>query len=310
MEGSLTSFDADGFTINWTTVVAHSTRFFYVAFGGDGLSAKVNNPSITAGTGDKAFTGIGFKPDVLFLGTTVYFGSTMPQTGNGETDMSAGFSDGTTSRFAAYRRVTASSTGFQRAGILGYDPSGAIETLATVKTFDSDGYTLTFTNNGSSGYTPFYLALKGVKAKVGFDTQKTSTGTKATTGIGFQPSLLMFLGNPITGSTIRTFWGGMLFGAYDGSTQVAYQSSMAGGDGAAAKKRYSLDTAILESLSGGTVLSEAAVSSLDGDGFTLNWTTADATAREFQYLALTSSTTSTPTGVERTDRIRSRRTSW
>lgn len=35
-----------------------------------------------------------------------------------------------------------------------------------------------------------------------------------------------------------------------------------------------------------TVNAEAALSSFDSDGFTLNWTTADATARYFGYVAI------------------------
>jgi hypothetical protein len=40
-----------------------------------------------------------------------------------------------------------------------------------------------------------YLALKGGSFKAGVETQATSTGTKATTGVGFKPSGLLLFGS-------------------------------------------------------------------------------------------------------------------
>lgn len=64
---TLSSFDSDGFTLNWSNATGVSgLKITALCFGGSTLSAKAGiiNPS---GTGSLAFTGVGFQPECLFL---------------------------------------------------------------------------------------------------------------------------------------------------------------------------------------------------------------------------------------------------
>lgn len=88
----------------------------------------------------------------------------------------------------------------------------------------------------------------------------TADGTQAVTGVGFQPRVVVFL------STVNATKA-MSFGWSDGTTNTAiYQTSTAGifaGNGS--------DCIVIDEVSGGTN-NVADISSLDADGFTLNWT--------------------------------------
>jgi hypothetical protein len=118
---------------------------------------------------------------------------------------------------------------------------------------------------------------------VGADTKPTTPSSRATTGVGFRPSAFLTatvqaphsasLNNALLG------WG---FGGTDGSGQAAITLS----DGSSGTAyRSGSHTIGMASGSAATIIGESTITSLDADGFTLNWTTADATAREFIFMA-------------------------
>ena len=70
-ESTLTSFDSDGFTLNWSTVDPWGITYHYLALGGTDITnaAVVPWQQQVAG-GNQSITGVGFKPDlVLHIGT-------------------------------------------------------------------------------------------------------------------------------------------------------------------------------------------------------------------------------------------------
>jgi hypothetical protein len=155
---------------------------------------------------------------------------------------------------------------------------------------DSDGFTINQTVAAGVNSLVPYIAIKGGQWKVGTDTQKTSTGTKATTGVGFQPSGLI-LGSvcdtQTAGSAANARWS---FGATDGTRSVATWTGDSDNVADAITNTIMSSTKAIVLATEGTSASpttnaEAAISSLDSDGFTLNWSTADATARVFGYVA-------------------------
>ena len=129
----------------------------------------------------------------------------------------------------------------------------------------------------------------GVKA--GTFVQKTSPGAQAIAGLGFQPQLILFFSSGVTssgsyadhqnamhGMTVGTAAGdngSVSTSSQDGQTTGTHNSS-----GRAARK------AITFCEFGDALKAESDLTSFDADGFTLNWTTADAVARIINFIAV------------------------
>jgi hypothetical protein len=134
------------------------------------------------------------------------------------------------------------------------------------------------------------LALKGGQYFVGNETQKTSTGTKATSGVGFTPTGLFFASYNLTAQSTRQDHNRMSVAA---ASAAGTEGGTWAGDTDAvgtASTDQSTSTSkaltLIDSDAPGAVDAEADVDSLDGDGFTLDWTTADAVEREFLFMAM------------------------
>lgn len=129
-----------------------------------------------------------------------------------------------------------------------------------------------------------------ILASVGTSTSPISTGTKAVTGIGFQPKLVMLSGilQTADGSASSLFYG---FGAATStssraSVAIASQTSLTT---TSTRRRHTNDKAISILTTDGLVSEEADLSSMDSDGFTLNWTTATTSARIVNHICLAGS---------------------
>ena len=280
IQASLVSLDANGFTLNWTNVTS-GFIVNYLALGGTELQASVTSPTVPTGVGSWGITGAGFAPDaaIILLGATgfnLYAGiGLISKTAQAET-VAGAFNTGTNA-LGEYERTNQAIA----------NVSGAVKEFeAALTSFDTDGVTLNVTSRASGatlGCT--VLWLKGVQMFAGNGLQKTSTGTQAYTGFGFTPKALLLAGAGKTaGTTIVSNIGvNWMFGATDGTNRgVTYKLSNANGN-------HTLDRTklykILQDNAAGTVLAAADLSTFDTDGFTLNYTTADATAREFLALA-------------------------
>jgi hypothetical protein len=295
---SFTSFDGDGFTLNWSDAAPSAFIIHYLALGGtDITNAKAGSFTSRSGAGAQSVTDPGFTPTFLL-------GSSNQNTAVGNRNsstvglyMASGVSNqrglGYQSADAGADTVAASS---QRNSQWMVEPSsgGTYNWLADLTGFTATGFDLNFTNSAGARLK-LYLALSGTfKVYVGAGLQKTSTGTEATTGVGFTPNALLF------GS-----WGQAASASVDTSsadnTKVSIGAATATAegfvwnndvDGAAtsvANMRTVTDKAIGFSTATSTTDAEADLSSLDSDGFTLDWTTADAVAREFIFTAFGSS---------------------
>ena len=65
-EADLSSWNDTTFTLNWTTNDAESYVIHYIAIGGSDVSAKVVDWTMATAVGNRAVTGVGFQPDVVF----------------------------------------------------------------------------------------------------------------------------------------------------------------------------------------------------------------------------------------------------
>lgn len=155
-------------------------------------------------TGDQQVTGTGFMPKILMF----YYAST-----TSETALSWGSGGGygfgivsTSTTVVGEHAVTnwtdsaaASNVGsgwVSTSSILMTKEAGAIKGRATLKSFDSNGFTLNW--NSTDTYSNFihYIAIGGTditNATTGVFTLTDGAGTQTVSGVGFQPDFLFFL---------------------------------------------------------------------------------------------------------------------
>lgn len=287
------SFDADGFTINMTNFSA-AAYMNYLALGGDDLTGvAVTNFLSEVTTGDKAYTGLGFQPDCLI-------GITTNRTAAGSSSSSAQFSLGVATAADAQRACGISSrhnediSDTRRVQVDSFlaavsTTGDTVPLEASVVSFDADGFTLNWEAVFANGRVCIVLALAGGQYKVGIDTQKTSTGTKSTTGVGFLPTALLTSSVNNTASASLATHARLSIGA--ASSTTARKGVWMGNEDAAGTSVVdhiqSSDTLLIMGTEGTpTVNAEADLASFDADGFTLDWESADGTSREFVYLAM------------------------
>jgi hypothetical protein len=129
-----------------------------------------------------------------------------------------------------------------------------------------------------------------MNAKAGNFSKSTTppTASQSVTGLGFQPRVVLLSSfmdvaqaNPVTQSRFG-------FGASDANTQGTSTYSDADAVGTTNVKGIDKTSKAFVKVNNNTpaIDAEANLTSMDGDGFTLNWTTNDAVATQMLYLAL------------------------
>lgn len=292
MTADFVSMDAGGFTLHYS-VAAAGTNYIvhYWALGGSDITGvwagPINAPTVT---GNQAYTGPGFQPDCLLLLTNTQ--GTIPRSDLGFKTC-LGVTDGTSSAVAYVHEQNALPTNIrslQKTGevIHTYNFSGADNTVASLTSMDATGFTLNYSVVQATARGVLALALQGGQYWVGTDTQKTSTGTKAKTGAGFAPTgLLLFGTNRATSAALDDTLASLSIGASDGTNEgCAWVGSTDNVSTTDENSATVTDKILRHATNPSTTNAEADLSSLDADGYTLNWSTADATAREFVALAV------------------------
>lgn len=124
-------------------------------------------------------------------------------------------------------------------------------------------------------------------ASVGTSTSPTSTGTKAVTGVGFQPKVVIPFG---VGQTTDGFASTVLysFGAATNSYDASIGIRSANGISTSRTVRSHTNSecvSFIDNTFAATNIT-AEKHSFDADGFTLNWTAVDGTARILNHICL------------------------
>lgn len=301
-QAELVSMDADGFTINWSTNDGTARLINYIAVGGDEISVDAGLVQAPTSTGTQVVN-TAVSPDAVFFAGA---NSLAEDTGGSWTYFSCGAAIDASNEWFSQSRVTynGNSHRAQRTnrclGLInsttGYFNEAQFDSK-TGSSFTLDWLTVDASVQGHYAW----LAIAGVNVKVGSFNQSSSTGNQAVTGVGFKGGVALFAGiaNVATASVITVQRG--FFGAAQGSSNrfaVAHNADVTGG---AADRNTLLDrTKCIKHVSGsspGSVDAEADFISFDTDGFTVNNTTADATAREVLYFVF-GSPAATPPGPD------------
>jgi hypothetical protein len=161
---------------------------------------------------------------------------------------------------------------------------------------DSDGFTVNW-STAATGQNIFVLCLKGGQYKAGAFLQKTSSGSQGTTGVGFQPTGWMnYSSGVVAGTTVVANPSALTVAYWAAASDATHRAVMFSGEGSYG--RAELDRAAVYTHraddSTPTLNAKADLTSFDSDGFTLNYGTADATAREIIYLAMGNAAAAAP----------------
>lgn len=294
IEVDFVSFGSGGTAGQFTINVAQATTataviVHYIILGGDSLTnvALVQKTQAT-GTGSAATTGVGFKGDAaLFFGAAL---TTLTDAAGVAAFMGAAVSSSKRG-YSSWSNVDATTmTGNTKHAHSGADCIGllsgtTLDSEADFVSFDTDGYTLNWTNAAGSAWIYFALVMKGPI----FDVQQISapagTGNQSYTA-GFQPSGVFLFGSGQT--TADSTVGAeehIAIGATDGSAENSIWSSADDTINTDSNMRNVTTKAIAVATNPSTVAAEADGVSMDSTGYTLNWTTT-ASGRKFIGLAI------------------------
>jgi hypothetical protein len=289
-QAAISSFDSDGFTLSWSTNNTSQYIIHYVAIGGSAITnAKVGSFTMTSAAGSESVTDVGFKPDFLMILSA--------QETNGANNsygiINMGYSTGPDSQVASAFALedaqgVADSWRWQvtDSALIGTNGVGAVAWNAPISSFDTGGFTYRKDDPPAGDMPTLYLALKGGKYKVGSLTQPTSNGTQSVV-TGFQPtgvfmSSMNAVASPSVGSNASVSLGA--------ATTTAEGATWAEDVDAADPTNTNMSTVTTKAIrlasSNSTTNAEADLSSVSSSGFTLDWTTTDATAREILYFAI------------------------
>ena len=115
--------------------------------------------------------------------------------------------------------------------------------------------------------------------KVGSITSPASTGNQATTGVGFQPKIVLFFANPATADGANGFSRNFFGAGVSSSSRFAIDENNNNDTATHTASKCFVVTGA------GSVTIDADLVSLDADGFTVNWTTVSS-GMIVQYVAL------------------------
>lgn len=294
-QASLVSFDADGFTINWSVInngVAGAVVFNYLVLGGtDITNAKVVNWTGAGANGNQAVTGVGFKPDLVFHAANGMSAGTSGTVGRiifgAMNKHGQQWSNGNTANSGVNPSDTARYQQTDACYVAPASDGSTVQGQAHFSSMDTDGFSVYWST--FLGAPTISLCIKGVSSKLGTFTKTTATqpASQSVTHVGFQPKAI--LNSHVTdaaksGPAQNAYWG---LGVFDGTSQRAVEL----GDNDAvsptqAKSIYRTDGVINIASTAGSTAVVGSATSLDGDGFTLSFNPNTAGTHEILYLAL------------------------
>ncbi len=296
-EASLTSWDAASFTLTWAPNNAVPFSVHYIAIGGTDVSARVHTWTMPTVTGNRVVAGIGFQPDAVLLahagsGFTNPIPSSIEQVGFGLGAFDAAGRQWANTVFCGTGSAQSDTQRSQlaNAALLAINATPAIVKRASFVSVNADGYTLNFTTTNANASRVVALALKGVNVRVQNFLKSTAAAPAAQTiaGLGFAPKLLFLTSmqdltraNPV----LQARWGlGASDGVAEASSAVHDANNLAFTSTDSADKASKVFVKINNNAQ--VINAEADFTSMNPDGFTLNWTTNDAVPTQMLYLAL------------------------
>lgn len=288
-----TTGGAGRFTINWTDAPSTGVIIHYIALGGADITnvfVGQKTAKITS-TGNQAETGVGFQGDIVFFSGT-------PVTTNSNTTAGSGFfgaAQSTTKRGAVWwgarngRTTTGHSKHWQstaKALVISNANGVAIDAEADFVSFDTDGYTLNWTDFAGSAWLYNVMVIKGGQYNVGTFTSPALTGVQSYT-TGFQPKGVLFFGTgESTADSTLGLEAKMTIGAMGPSlVEDSIWTSADDTINSDSNSRTVTTKVLSANTNPSTIVAEADANAFGATSFSLDWTTT-ASGRVFFYVAM------------------------
>lgn len=262
------------------------------------LSTKAGQFTTPSSTGNNSITGLGFQPELVFffgndntsdtwLDDYVFYFGVAGDSSN-QACIEVFSDDGVTTSNVASR--------YDKANCFGsINVAATSQTRGAFVSMDADGFTINWTTASATQRKVNYIALGGdiTGVKIQRFDQKTSSGSQSVTGVGFEPDMVMIFqsrvttNNPPSGASVNSFprLGFATSSSAEGYVANRIRDGLATGSDTARAQKIDAVTGHIQSTTE-TISNEAEFTSMDADGFTLNWTTVDGSAYRMLYVAV------------------------
>jgi hypothetical protein len=317
---NIESFDCDtspghpnsGYT--YSTSVALPTQVVpTIALGGANIDAAQGSFSWPGAAGNVVVSGLGFRPQLVILvwskTDTYNRGYTFGDANGASAGIGAASSAAAGEQWAFYGMEPGDSAGYtthQTGKIAVCHNGAAVLATAVLASMDAGGFTLTFSGPDTGEALSVVPRLVGWIAlrdslggfKVGNAVVPGSGGNVAYSGCGFQPDqVIVAHGNAASANSVL-YGGSWGVGFFDALLQASFVSgpnlTVFPGYGA---HRMSLASAIqFGANNAASVDGEATRTSIDSDGFTLNWTNTAAAGKPWGWIAMKTTGGNRPCG--------------
>lgn len=207
----LVGWDSNGFTLRWDLAPPSSMEIFFLAVGGEGVRAKVQDWSGTTGSGVTTVGGTGFRPDVVFLAHAGEANAAATPGG----ELGFGVATARASWAIARSRVDHLTSGYwasraakEGAVVLDVNSSGGAYKLnseAQLASFDPDGFSLSFSRAGAQPLHGLSLSLSGVRAHAGTFDKPIAPAAAASVQTGFGPEAVLVASGELASGAGPTF---------------------------------------------------------------------------------------------------------
>lgn len=165
---------------------------------------------------------------------------------------------------------------------------GGTDGAASPRSMDGDGFSLEVTNAFSVSFRVFALCFRGFERITGGMTKEPSgTGNVSITGLGFRPDIVFFIHSMASGDPPATHTDArFMFGAItatDQGTVCCLEDR-----GTTNRHRLAISTECQQVIAEVTKTTESRVqrTSIDSDGYTLNWLKRITSQRWTQWVAI------------------------
>ena len=287
-----TGANAGKFTLSFTTVTASAQiRIHYMALAGtDITNVLVGSRVMTAAT--ETFSSLGFDPDCILCVSgpqSASLGSWDRKSFAAGAGISPTNRMGFGGRFRNANATNSSSGTYTTELVTTHDTGPTKDTNYDIQAMTATGGGFVLDRTVGANNVPFgFMMLKGIQVITGSIIQPTSAGTVESSSLGFAPLGVMVMGSDSdalnTNEGDAEFCIGAMAGATEeGAVWFGAKEQDANVDSA------SESTRVLISRDAGAVPAaidaDAEFSAFGADTFTMNWTTADATQRDYVWIA-------------------------
>ena len=294
-EAGFSAFITDGIRIDWTNAPASAFLVTVILVGGDDISVRADTINLGTATTAQTYSSMGFEANLLLCS-----GPNNAMADGNDTLVSSGFlgfikndgAGGITQRSMSWTEPSGSADGAPCTRMM-EDKFGFEFTLAggviheyTASNFGSAGFD--FTSNANAGNDLFgFLAIDfpaDVDCWVGTHDSPTGTGNNSSTAPGFTPQFVMLGLNACAAvDTTESDADGGVMGVSAFDDTRAYCNAMATEDAAATTNTASQSDDKAINLMDHTQNEDwlGTFSSFNADGWTINFSVTDGTARKW-----------------------------